>query len=124
MILLVKSCPYHFVHTILSNTTLSIYHFVHTILSVPFCPLPFCPRAVYFTHYIPETLNSIKNLILTNLVPKIVVSFQKSWLNRESYQVLHFLMFSIFYVFKERTVTCTMTSWSRSLDWSTYIGPT
>src|SRR6218665_3383767 len=36
--------PYHFVHTILSNTILSIYHFVHTIMSVPFCPLPFSPR--------------------------------------------------------------------------------
>ena len=36
--------PYHFVHTIFSNTILSVYHFVHTILSVPFCPLPFCPR--------------------------------------------------------------------------------
>src|SRR6218665_3450611 len=31
MILLLKSYP---------------YHFVHTILSVPFCPLPFCPRTV------------------------------------------------------------------------------
>src|SRR6218665_4107330 len=36
--------PCHFVHAILSNTILSVYHFVHTILSVPFCPLPFCPR--------------------------------------------------------------------------------
>src|SRR6218665_1754683 len=44
MILLLKSYPYHFVRTILSNTILSVYHFVHTILSVPFCPLPFCPR--------------------------------------------------------------------------------
>src|SRR6218665_1102948 len=43
-ILSVPFCPYHFVHTIFSNTILSIYHFVHTILSVPFCPLPFCPR--------------------------------------------------------------------------------
>src|SRR6218665_3214771 len=40
---IVPFCPYHFVHTILSNTILSVYHFVHTILSVPFCPLPFCP---------------------------------------------------------------------------------
>src|SRR6218665_2540171 len=40
----VPFCPYHFVRTILSNTILSVYHFVHTILSVPFCPLPFCPR--------------------------------------------------------------------------------
>src|SRR6218665_1642983 len=30
---------YHFIHTILSNTILSVYHFVHTILSVPFCPV-------------------------------------------------------------------------------------
>ena len=43
-ILSVPFCPYHFVHTILSDTILSVYHFVHTILSVPFCPLPFCPR--------------------------------------------------------------------------------
>src|SRR6218665_2674463 len=43
-ILLVLFCPYHFVLAILSNTILSVYHFVHTILSVPFCPLPFCPR--------------------------------------------------------------------------------
>src|SRR6218665_428048 len=44
MILLLKSYPYHFVRTILSNAILSVYHFfVHTILSVPFCPLPFCP---------------------------------------------------------------------------------
>src|SRR6218665_632689 len=43
-ILAIPLCPYHFVHTILSNTILSVYHFVHTILSVPFCPLPFCPR--------------------------------------------------------------------------------
>src|SRR6218665_2424978 len=35
---IVPFCPYHFVHTILSNTILSVYHFVHTILSVPFCP--------------------------------------------------------------------------------------
>src|SRR6218665_3711300 len=34
----VPFCQYHFVHTILSNTILSVYHFVHTILSVPFCP--------------------------------------------------------------------------------------
>src|SRR6218665_269142 len=40
---IVPFCPYHFVHTILSNSILSVYHFVHTILSVPFCPLPFCP---------------------------------------------------------------------------------
>src|SRR6218665_1403652 len=40
---IVPFCPYHFVHTILSNAILSVYHFVHTILSVPFCPLPFCP---------------------------------------------------------------------------------
>src|SRR6218665_202899 len=40
---IVPFCPYHFVHTILSNNILSVYHFVHTILSVPFCPLPFCP---------------------------------------------------------------------------------
>src|SRR6218665_2238911 len=38
---IVPFCPYHFVHTILSNAILSVYHFVHTILSVPFCPLPF-----------------------------------------------------------------------------------
>src|SRR6218665_945893 len=44
--LFIPFCPYHFVHTILSNTILSVYHFVHTILSVPFCPLPFCPRTV------------------------------------------------------------------------------
>jgi len=43
-ILAIPFCPYHFVHTILSNTILSVYHFVHTILYVPFCPLPFCPR--------------------------------------------------------------------------------
>src|SRR6218665_1205446 len=43
-ILSVPFCPYHFVHTILSATILSVYHFVHTILSVPFCLLPFCPR--------------------------------------------------------------------------------
>src|SRR6218665_2390387 len=59
---IVPFCPYHFVHTILSNTILSVYHFVHTILSVyhfvhtilsvPFCPLPFCPvtRAVIMFH--------------------------------------------------------------------------
>jgi len=41
--LFVIFCPYHFVHTILSNTILSVYYFVHAILSVPFCPLPFCP---------------------------------------------------------------------------------
>src|SRR6218665_1900642 len=44
MILLVKSYPYHFVRAILFNTILSVDHFVHTILSVPFYPLPFCPR--------------------------------------------------------------------------------
>src|SRR6218665_3668594 len=37
---------YQFVHTILSNTILSLYYFVHTILSVLFCPLPFCPVTV------------------------------------------------------------------------------
>src|SRR6218665_117548 len=46
-ILAIPFCPYHFVHTILSNTNLSVYHFVHTILSVPFCPLPFCPRTSF-----------------------------------------------------------------------------
>src|SRR6218665_2209305 len=45
-VLSVPLCPYHFVRTILSNTILSVYHFVRTILSVPFCPLPFCPRTV------------------------------------------------------------------------------
>jgi len=43
----VPFCPYHFVHTILSNTILSVYHFVHTILSLSFCPIPFCPRTIY-----------------------------------------------------------------------------
>ena len=43
-VLSVPSCPYHFVRTIVSNAILSVYHFVHTILSIPFCPLPFCPR--------------------------------------------------------------------------------
>ena len=43
-VLSVPFCPYHFVRTIVSNTILSVYHFVHTILSVPFCPLPLCPR--------------------------------------------------------------------------------
>src|SRR6218665_3344171 len=43
---IVPFCPYHFVHTILSNAILSVYHFVHTILSVPFCPLPFCPVTI------------------------------------------------------------------------------
>ena len=32
-VLSVPFCPYHFVRTILSNTSLSVYHFVHTILS-------------------------------------------------------------------------------------------
>src|SRR6218665_1651267 len=32
-------CPCHFVHTIFSNTILSVYCFVHTILSVIFCPV-------------------------------------------------------------------------------------
>src|SRR6218665_3750330 len=44
---IVPFCPYHFVHTILSNAILSVYHFVHNILSVPFCPLPFCPVTVW-----------------------------------------------------------------------------
>src|SRR6218665_207166 len=30
---IVPFCPYHFVHTILSNAILSVYHFVRTILS-------------------------------------------------------------------------------------------
>src|SRR6218665_74688 len=46
----VPFCPCHFVHAILSNTILSVYHFVHTILSVPFCPLPFCPRTPHLNH--------------------------------------------------------------------------
>jgi len=29
-------------------------------------------------------------------------------------------MFSIIYVFKERTVNCTMTLWRRSLNWFIY----
>jgi len=33
-----------------------------------------------------------------------------------------FLLFFIFSVVKERTVTCKMTSWHRNLDWSIYIG--
>ena len=37
-VLFVPFCPYHFVHTILSNDILSVYHFVCTILSVPFYP--------------------------------------------------------------------------------------
>src|SRR6218665_2061995 len=45
-VLSIPFCPYHFVRTILSNTILSVYHFVHTIFSVPFCPLPFCPRTI------------------------------------------------------------------------------
>src|SRR6218665_106094 len=46
-ILAIPFCPYHFVHTILSNTILSVYHFVRILfLSVPFCTLPFCPRTV------------------------------------------------------------------------------
>src|SRR6218665_2962923 len=44
---IIPFCPYNFVHTILSNTILSVYHFVHTILSVPFCPLPFCPVTLH-----------------------------------------------------------------------------
>src|SRR6218665_2706562 len=48
IILSVPFGPCHFVHTILSNAILSVYHFLHTILSVPFCPLPFCPRTTLF----------------------------------------------------------------------------
>ena len=32
-ILAIPFYPFHFVHTILSNTILSVYHFVRTILS-------------------------------------------------------------------------------------------
>src|SRR6218665_873876 len=46
-ILSVPFCPYHFVHTILSHTILSVYHFARTILSVPFCPVPFCPVTLF-----------------------------------------------------------------------------
>src|SRR6218665_1828691 len=44
---IVPFCPYHFVHTILSNDILSVYHFVHNILSVPYCPLSFCPVTLF-----------------------------------------------------------------------------
>src|SRR6218665_1803570 len=48
----VPFCQYHFVHTILSNTILSVYHFVHTILSVPFCPrTPFFSHRPYFFRF-------------------------------------------------------------------------
>jgi len=48
-------------------------------------------------------------------------SFKKPWLIRDSYLVLHFFNVSILYVFKERTVNCTMTSWRISLNWSIYL---
>src|SRR6218665_1933241 len=47
--------PYHVVRAILSNAILSVYHFVHTILSVPFCPLPFCPRFILIILYPVKT---------------------------------------------------------------------
>ena len=41
-------CPYHFVHTSLSNSILSVHYivlFCHTnFCPLLFCPLPFCPR--------------------------------------------------------------------------------
>ena len=48
-----------------------------------------------------ETLNSIASLTLTNLVPKIVVSFQTSLLIRASYLVLHFKIYFQFFMFSK-----------------------
>jgi len=45
------------------------------------------------------TLNSIMNLILVSLVPVVRV-FKNLGYFLESYYVLHFLVFSIFYVLK------------------------
>src|SRR6218665_854335 len=72
-ILSVPFCLYHFVHTILSHTILSIYHFVHTILSVPFCPLPFCPVTVYIYMYI-FMYNCIYVPVLSRILERIVMS--------------------------------------------------
>src|SRR6218665_123627 len=56
--------PYHFVHTILSNTILSVYHFVHTILYVPFCPLPFCPvTSIMSSNPIHISTNSLGEIL-------------------------------------------------------------
>src|SRR6218665_216950 len=60
---IVPFCPYHFVHTILSNAILSVYHFVHTILSVPFCLLPFCPVTVLRSHGLqPQMLHEVAKM--------------------------------------------------------------
>src|SRR6218665_1475192 len=69
-ILSVPFCPFHFVHTILSNTILSVYHFAHTILSVPFCPLPFCPR----TPTSPEYQHSAQLLIFYSTTSSLPAS--------------------------------------------------
>src|SRR6218665_1856509 len=68
-ILFVPFCPYHFVHAILSNTILSVYHFVHTILSVPFCPLPFCPRTKP-SYYCNNNSSLLTFVIRTSCHPK------------------------------------------------------
>src|SRR6218665_933427 len=39
-------CPHHFVHTILSNTILSVYHFVHA----------FCPYHFVCYHFVLEPI--------------------------------------------------------------------
>src|SRR6218665_4093195 len=74
IILSVPLCPYHSVHTILSNTILSVYQFVHTILSVPFCPRPFCPvtarRNVPLPSYTDNSVQSAtgqRNIFVINV---------------------------------------------------------
>src|SRR6218665_1814200 len=56
---IVPFCPYHFVHTILSNTILSIYHFVRTILSIPFCPYTISSNTILSVYHFVHTILSV-----------------------------------------------------------------
>src|SRR6218665_2799999 len=74
---IVPFCPYHFVHTILSNTILSVYHFVRTILSIPFCPIPFCPYTILSVPFCPVTIDiyvaASKNILREFLFAGIMI---------------------------------------------------
>src|SRR6218665_2169261 len=60
-----------FIHNILT-----VYHFVHTILSVPFCPLPFCPRT-------SSSINS-SIFIFTSIIMTILYALLQGYLLRDS----------------------------------------
>ena len=82
----VPFCPNYSVHTILSNTILSVYHFyhfVHTILSIPL--------GVRY-YFVRSPLRDCDVLLCLRQIRRLVVSKQSEWKAMEWWLVSSFII--------------------------------